>query len=118
MSKRALVVEDEVMLALEIAEYLTSGGFEVVGPATSVAKALKLISESGCEVAVLDVNLGREDSEPVALALKERGIPFVVVSGNSREYHPRGFAGAPSLSKPIESSTLLVALRNCMTSSS
>jgi len=43
----------------------------------------------------------------VALASKARRIPFVVVSGNSREYRPPGFAGAPSVSKPVERSTLL-----------
>ena len=47
MGKRALVVEDEALLALEVAEYLTDAGLEVIGPATSVAKALKLIKSPG-----------------------------------------------------------------------
>lgn len=118
MGKRALVVEDEALLALEVAEYLTDAGLEVIGPATSVAKALKLINHPGCDVVILDVNLGNEHSEQVALASKARRIPFVVVSGNSREYLPPGFAGAPSVSKPVERSTLLNLLRNCISSSS
>jgi DNA-binding response OmpR family regulator len=110
--KRALVVEDEALLALYIAESLAEAGYEVVGPATSVAKALKLINDPGCDIVILDVNLGTEHSEPVALALKARDIPFVVLSGNSREFLPPGFAGAPSMSKPVEASTLLKTLRN------
>jgi DNA-binding response OmpR family regulator len=111
MMKRVLVVEDEALLALEIAEHLAAADFEVVGPATSVSKALKLIGARGCDVAVLDVNLGSENSEPVALALKERGTPFVIVSGNSREHHPSGFKGAPSLSKPLQAAALVALVR-------
>jgi DNA-binding response OmpR family regulator len=107
MSKRVLVVEDEALLALEISEYLAGAGFQVVGPAASVAKALKLIIHPGCDMAILDVNLGSEHSEPIALALKARSIPFVVVSGNSLDHLPSGFSGAPSVSKPVSPSTLL-----------
>jgi DNA-binding response OmpR family regulator len=110
--KRALVVEDEALLALEIAEYLTDAGLEVVGPATSVAKALTLVNDPGCDIVILDINLGSEHSEPVALELKARGIPFVIVSGNSRDHIPAGFAGAPSVSKPVEASALLKLLRS------
>jgi DNA-binding response OmpR family regulator len=110
--KRALVVEDEALLALEIAEYLADAGLEVVGPATSVARALTLVNNPGCDIVILDVNLGGEHSEPVALELKARGIPFVIVSGNSRDHIPPGFSGAPSLSKPVEAMTLLNLLRS------
>ena len=110
--KRALIVEDEPLLALEVVEYLTDAGFEVIGPATSVASALSLIAESGCDIAVLDVHLGKEHSEPVALALKARGTPFVVVSGNSREHYPAGFKDAPSLSKPVSPTSLVSLLRS------
>jgi AmiR/NasT family two-component response regulator len=51
MNKRVLVVEDEAMLALDIANQLSDGGFEVVGPATSVAKALELVERTGCDLA-------------------------------------------------------------------
>jgi DNA-binding response OmpR family regulator len=111
IGKRVLVVEDEALLALEMAEHLTAAGFEVIGPATTVGRALKLIGNPGCDIGILDVNLGNEHSELVAVELKARGIPFVVVSGNSRTHLPPGFAGAPSMSKPVEASTLLNTLR-------
>jgi PAS domain S-box-containing protein len=76
-----LVVEDEVLIALDIGQILAEAGFDVVGPASSAAQALDLIRRDGCEAAVLDVNLGCETSERVALELKERGRPFVALVG-------------------------------------
>jgi DNA-binding NarL/FixJ family response regulator len=86
-------------------------GFDVVGPATSVAKALRLVAEAGCDAAVLDVNLGSETGAPVALELKARGTPFVVLSGYSREQHPDAFQGALFLSKPAPPDVLVAMLR-------
>jgi DNA-binding response OmpR family regulator len=114
MSKRVLVVEDDALLGLDIAQQLTDTGLEVVGPATSVVKAISLLDERGCDVAVLDVNLGREMAEPVALALRARRIPFVVLSGYSGQQHPPGFQGAPVLSKPARPQDLLGMLYKCM----
>jgi CheY-like chemotaxis protein len=111
MSKRVLVVEDEVLLALDIAQQLTDCGFDVVGPATSVAKALALIAEGGCDVAVLDVNLGDETAEPIAHGLRARGTPFVVLTGYSSEQLQSGFGGAPVLSKPTSRDVLVAALQ-------
>jgi hypothetical protein len=40
---RILVVEDEPLVAIEIAHILKKAGFDVIGPARSVAPALSLI---------------------------------------------------------------------------
>jgi DNA-binding response OmpR family regulator len=81
MTFRVLVVEDDFLIAIDISQQLAGAGFEVVGPATSVAKALKLLAERGCDIAVLNVNLGDETSEPIARKLQSAGKPFVVLSG-------------------------------------
>jgi len=114
MTKRVLVVEDDALLGLDIAQQLTDAGLEVVGPAISVTKALRLMAEKGCDVAVLDVNLGNETAEPVALELRARRTPFVVLSGYSSEQHPLGFHGAPALSKPARPEDLIAMLFKCM----
>jgi DNA-binding response OmpR family regulator len=114
---RVLVVEDEALIALDIARQLTAAGFQVVGPAISVSRALGLIAEHGCDIALLDVNLGnRETSEPVARALRARGTPFIVLSGYAREHHPPGLQGAPVLSKPASPGDLIAALTSPQTS--
>jgi DNA-binding response OmpR family regulator len=97
MSVRVLVVEDEAIVAIDIADQLTDAGFLVIGPAPSVAKALKLIEDVGCDVAVLDVNLRDETAEPVARELRSRRTPFVFLSAVSRDHLPSGFpVSAPS----------------------
>ena len=111
---RVLVVEDNALIALDVSRQLTDAGFQVVGPATSVTKALKLIADQGCDIAVLDVNLGdKETSEPIAHALRARGTPFIVLSGYMREQHPPGLQGAPVLSKPAEPGELVATLLSC-----
>jgi len=111
---RVLVVEDEAILAIDIATHLTDAGFSVVGPATSVTKALTLIGEVGCDVAVLDVNLRDETAEPIASELRSRGTPFLFLSGVYRDQLPDWFDGAILLSKPARPAMLVAAVRQCV----
>jgi DNA-binding response OmpR family regulator len=111
MAIRVLIVEDEPLLAFDIAHHLEEAGFDVLGPAASVARALGIIENGGCDIAVLDVNLGRETAEPVATELTRIGTPFVVLSGYSASQHPPAFQCAPSLTKPARPSELIGLLR-------
>lgn len=111
---RVLVVEDEALIALLVADHLERAGFKVVGPATSVSKALDLIEEGDCEAAILDIRLGEELAEPIAHALKARGTPFVTVSGYSRTQRSAAFEGAPMLVKPVKTKDLIAELRRCL----
>ncbi len=110
MTQRVLVVEDDALLALDMADQLRDAGLEVIGPATTVAKALTLLDEQGCDVAVLDVHLGAETSTPVAQALGARGIPFVIVSGYSTDQLPPEFANVCAISKPARPEDLIARL--------
>jgi DNA-binding response OmpR family regulator len=112
MSVRVLVVEDEAIVAIDIAEQLTDAGFVVVGPAPSVAKALKLIVEVRCDVAILDVNLRDETAEAVARELRSRRTPFLFMSAVSRDHLPSGFKEEVLLSKPARSEVLVAALQS------
>jgi response regulator NasT len=42
---RVLVLEDEAVVAIEIAQVLVEAGFEVVGPARAASQALQLVEE-------------------------------------------------------------------------
>jgi CheY-like chemotaxis protein len=101
------------MIGLDISEQLAEAGFEVVGPAPSVAKALRLVAEPGCDVAVLDVNLGSETSGPIARKLRASGTPFVVVTGYSVDNLPPWFHDAIIVTKPYRIADLVAALRKC-----
>jgi len=111
VSARVLVVEDEFMIGLDISQQLTSAGYEVVGLATSVAKALRL--EPRCDVAVLDVNLGGETCEPVAQKLRATGKPFVVLTGYAPDSLAPSFNDATILTKPPCIADVVAAVRAC-----
>jgi CheY-like chemotaxis protein len=79
--KRVLVVEDEMLIALLIEEFLTDLGCGIVGPYGSVQAVLTAVQNEPADLAVLDVNLNGEKVYPVAERLPERHIPFVFLSG-------------------------------------
>jgi DNA-binding response OmpR family regulator len=114
MGIRVLVVEDEPIIALDIRQQLANAGFEVLGPATSVANALPFITEPGCDIAVLNVKLGDETSEPIARKLQASGKPFVVLSGCSTDDLPPSFNGSTFLTKPTPMAELVAAVRKCI----
>ncbi len=102
-----LVVEDDAMLALDLAESLEEAGFTVIGPAASVAQALALVEAQTPGFAVLDVNLGSETSERIALWLRGMSVPFVSLSAYSRAQQPAAFQDMPFIPKPAQLSSLL-----------
>ena len=63
---------------------------------------------------MLDINLGCETSELVALELIEKDIPFVTLSGYSPEQYPAVFKNVPALIKPLRPQCLVTELRKCI----
>lgn len=104
---RLLLVEDDPFILHDLAQQLSDEGFLIAGEAGTASEALSLLEREGCDVAVLDVNLGKETSEAVAVALTQRGIPFVTVSAYAKDQHPEIFDGAPLLAKPLRMTSLI-----------
>lgn len=76
-----LIVEDEPLLAMLLAEEVEAmSGIVVATPAT-VAAALEILEREAVAAAIVDVNLIDRDITPVALRLMERKLPFVVYTG-------------------------------------
>lgn len=110
---KAIVVEDEFLVALHIKDLLAEMGFEVVGHGARLAEAMALAEQqTDLAMAILDVNLAGELSWPVARALRRRGIEFVFVTGYLPAHTalPEDLAGATMLSKPVDLRTLRRAL--------
>ena len=104
---KVLVVEDEPIVAWDLAETLEAYGCEIVGPAYDLAQASELSRGRTLDGAVLDVNLGGEKVFPLADALAEVPIPYCFVTGY-------GVAGLrpedlehPVLQKPIDTDRLV-----------
>lgn len=76
-----LLVEDNLLIALESETMLQSLGASDVRVASNVQSALDAIADRSPDFAVLDYNLGAEQSVAVALRLQELGVPFVFATG-------------------------------------
>ncbi|HYP12937.1 MAG TPA: hypothetical protein VEQ63_03360 [Bryobacteraceae bacterium] len=95
-----LVVEDEFLIAMELARMIRSLGGQVLGPVSTVIAGTELLQKSSVDGAVVDINLGRESSAPLAEELLARGVPLVLTTGYSEAMLPNALARVPRLSKP------------------
>jgi CheY-like chemotaxis protein len=108
---RVLVVEDEMLVAMNIEDMLLDLGHEVAGLAGRLLPALTLAREAEFDAAMLDVNLAGETSFPVADILLERSIPFLFATGYGLQGIEESYRGHPVLQKPFRTADLGVALR-------
>ena len=79
--KRILVLEDDVLLAIDAAEALEENGAIVLGPVHRIAAALALLEKERPDAALLDVNIAGATSADVAKRLAAAGVPFVLATG-------------------------------------
>ena len=109
--RRILVIEDEYMAAEDLRQDLEKVGAVVVGPVPSIADALKVLAqEEEIDGAILDVNLRGEKAYPVADALRERSVPFVLASGYEQWALPESYKDVPRCDKPVDLRHLARAL--------
>ena len=118
-NRRILVVEDEFFMAEELRDNLEAVGAFVIGPASSVERALALLKdEVAIDAALLDVNLGGEMAYPVAEALVARSVPFVFTSGYDESVLAEHYALMPRCQKPAEFSKIVGKLVSILPESS
>src|ERR1043165_3536956 len=96
---RILIVEDDYLLAADLAETMRERGAEVNGPAATLDEALRAVETRWIDRAVLDVDLGGETSCKIADRLEAAGIPYVIASGLDSASMPARFRGKPRLPK-------------------
>ena len=116
-ARRVLIVEDEVLIALDLERELTTAGFEVVGMAGSAEQAVSVAERERPEAAVMDIRLnGARDGVDAALELWQQfKIRSVFVSGNIDEAMKQRAAAAQPLgfvSKPCRASQIVALLRS------
>jgi CheY-like chemotaxis protein len=109
-SKRVLIVEDELLVAMLIEDVLIEQGCEVLGPYSNVPDGLEAARRETFDIAVLDVNLRGEKVFPIAEVLTERGIPFVLLSGYGQDAVPPGRPKWRVCGKPFAPEQLMAAL--------
>jgi DNA-binding response OmpR family regulator len=106
---RILIVEDEPLVALMLADSLEHAGHQVMGPAATMAEALAMCAEGPPELAVLDIDLqDGSNGVDVARELFARwGVPVVFASGQSMEARQARDVALGYICKPYEAETVL-----------
>ena len=112
---KILIIEDEPIIAQDIAMMLRKENYDVVNIAMSYEKALKAIYEYEFDVALVDINLeSKKDGIDLAKVIhEEKKLPFIYLTSYSDEdtlkkilpTHPSGY-----LIKPIKFSELRNAI--------
>ena len=107
---RVLIVEDEVLVALEMQIILNAAGFDVVGVASNLANAIDIASRELPQLAIVDINLaGGDRGIDVVAKLKERGIPAIFSSGNCPQ-DGDDIVAIGCLHKPFDDNALIHAV--------
>src|SRR6516162_6315460 len=111
----ALIVEDEVIVRLHIADIVEGAGFSAVEAFNADDAIALLTSRSDIQVVITDVNMpGPMDGLKLAHAVRDRWPPveIIVVSGKSRPNDDDLPARGMFFSKPVDEGRLKQALRN------
>ncbi len=118
-SPKILIVEDEHIVALDIARNLISFGYEIAGMATTGENALKLTTEENPDLILMDIKIdgGMDGIQTVKKIQSEHNIPIIYLSAYSDEQtlerakltEPHGF-----LLKPFERKELRTTIETAL----
>ena len=107
---KLLVVEDDVLVRILLADMLGEIGYTVAAEAASIDEALEAARKTDFDLAILDADLKGRSVSPVADALVARDIGFVFVTGSDHGLF--AYRDRPTLKKPFQ----IDALKRCCTS--
>jgi DNA-binding NarL/FixJ family response regulator len=111
--RRVMIVEDEMLVAMELEDLLVEQGCAVLGPAPSADRALALLDEELPDAAILDVNLNGHTAMPVVTALNAQGVPFMLATGYGHTLQPE-LRDAPRIDKPVDHDKLVRVLAHLL----
>ena len=106
-----LVVEDEPLVAMGIADQLKAADAFIVGPCASARHALDILQARDVNVAVIDFVLADSNTQPVQDVLDERGVPYVVLTAYPAVLVRRN-EGQIILSKPVAAGILCSTVKS------
>jgi DNA-binding response OmpR family regulator len=108
-----LVVEDDLLLAMDLEAALVEAGAIVVDVCRTLDDAMMRGEADDFAVAVLDFSLGPDPVTPFARRLARRGIPFILHTGMlCGEPSLLEWKDYPVLEKPASSHRLVSALKS------
>ena len=106
-----LIVEDDCVTAMDLAETLSAAGAQVVGPAGTIDSAFELLSRrEQLDIALLDIEVEGSSVFGVADELVKRDIPIIFTTGYERCEIPARFHAARHCEKPVGIAAIARAL--------
>ncbi len=112
--KRILLLEDELLIAMDLQFLLEEADCMVIGPAASCSQALDLLKSSEIDAAFLDFTLRDETCDAVAERLTEMGIPWALSTGFDLSVLHFRYWKAPFIAKPYLKGDVLRVLRELL----
>jgi two-component SAPR family response regulator len=99
-----LIVDDEMLIGMALADDLMALGYAISGPFATTADADASCKIDKPDMAFLDVNLGKDrTSHDFARKLLKKKVPVVFLTGYSELFAANAeFDDIPVLSKPVE----------------
>jgi hypothetical protein len=109
-----VLVEDEPMIALMVADMVEAQGFAIAGVFRGNGEALTFLRDHRPHLAIVDFTLTDGPAVPLAKKLKENGTPFCVISGYQKSFAGPLFEHVVWLDKPFSQHQLCCAMRACL----
>ena len=110
-----LIVEDESIVALDLASGLEHDGYNIAGIADNAEEAQQLFNENEVDIILMDVNIiGEKDGIDTAIEiLKQKAVPIIYLTAFTdaltieriKQTHPAAF-----LSKPYSLTNVRIAI--------
>ena len=118
---KILVVEDEMVIAMLLKEYLSGWGYEVLGPVVSGNAAMTKAREARPDLILMDISIrGSLDGIQTSIRIRqEHNTPIVFLTSHSDEKtYKQALATDPAgyLTKPIVETELFELLSTILSS--
>ena len=110
-AKKILIVEDSYLIAESMSRTIADVGFATVGPVDTADRAMREIEHDVPDGVLLDISLRDGSAVAVAKVLRQRRVPFVVVSAYAHDTLPAELRHAPYLAKPMSETELIETIR-------
>ena len=108
---RVLLVEDNLIIALEAESLILGLGAGSVETVATLAAAADVLAAQPFDFAILDFNIGQDTTTDLALHLQALGVPYVFATGDSNPIHPGdGRLVVPVVKKPYQKMDLARAI--------
>ncbi|TXL73321.1 response regulator [Vineibacter terrae] len=116
-SVRVLVIEDEAVIALDVAKIVRGAGHQVVGIAATEDAAVSLAAKHTPDLVIADIQLRGDDNGMAAVRqiLKSMSVPIIFVTGYpERLLTGEGIEPAFVITKPFDPDLLKTAMAQAL----